>query len=255
MTSESERELSSTGEKPLWRSLLRNHGMALLCGCGITLAVELGFYLTAKRWCGDSRGVEIAALAITLLWVILAAPVLAAGSSDAMGSLFRGGAVIDTSAVTLLVMVATGEYVTLLAAAKIYCTLLGVGLAGIAATRLSRADNGRYAWAFAFAAVLMLAAATPLWTEGLLEFAGENSDVVLKAVVYANPFYSITAAVSHEAEFVWHQWGIIYNRAPYAFTVALPAPWYAAAVIYGSLAGILAAAHLLRRHPSDSKNS
>ncbi len=255
MTSENERELSSAGKQPARRSLLRGHGPALLCGCLVTLAVELGFYLAAKHWGGDTRGAEIAALAVMLLWTVLAAPVLAAGASDTMGSLLRGGAVIDASAVTLLVMVFAGKYVTFIAAVKIYCTLLAVGLAGIAATRLSRSDNGRYAWAFASAVAMMLAAATPLWTEGLLKASGEKSGTVIEALVYANPFYSIMSAISHEAQFVWHQWGIIYNRAPYAFTVAPPAPWCAAAIIYGSLAGILAATGLLRRPAPGSKNS
>ena len=96
--------------------------------------------------------------------------------------------------------------------------------------------------------VLLAALATPFWIGGTLAAAGElTAGHVVAAAVYANPFYAVTSAVVHQTQFVWHQAPWMYRITRIGdYAAPPPVPWYSAAVLYGSLAAVLAAAQVLR---------
>lgn len=234
--------------RPL-RRLLSRDGLAALLVTAATLGVELGTFLLARRFGVPVREAVLATLATMAVWVALSVPAMAASGSTAMGALLRGGIVADTSAVTLIVLCIVTPFVTVLAALKIYCILATVTLACVAAVRCVRSHRARCAAAVVTAALLCVATATPFWTGGLLE-AGSHAtrQAAVGYAVAVNPLYSIFAAVVEQTGFIWHVAPRLYEVTRIGDAVAPPPPeWYSAAVVYGLLACILVATHLLRR--------
>ncbi len=233
-----------------FRDLLSRDGLAALIAAVTTLGVELGVVVLARSFGVAPRETVLATLAAMTVWVALSVPVLAASGSTAMGALLRGGIVADTSAVTLVVLcIATPSFVTVPAALKIYCILAAVTLACIAAVRCVRSDRARAAVAVVAAVLLCAALATPFWTGGLLQ--ADSHATRQAAVEYAvalNPLYSVFAAVVEQTGFIWHVAPRLYEVTQIGDAAAPPPPeWYSAVVIYGLLACILSATHLIRR--------
>ncbi len=232
------------------RKLLARNGWAIAGASVATVVVELGAYFIGRTDGADSLAAVLAALSVAVVWVALAAPALAASGKGSADALLRGATVADASAVMLIILWLLSPHVTIVAAAKIYCTLAAVALAGTAAVCLGRSPAGRFALAVVAAGVLVAALGSPFWCGGLAQAAGpETGPTVIALAVYANPFYSITSAVAEAAGsvgFVWHRWNMMYEIVPDDF-IAPPVPWYASMVIYGALAGVLAAGSLLRR--------
>jgi len=231
------------------RTLLARDGWAVLAAGAVTVAAELGVLLIGRAGGASPRAAVLAALATMTLWVALSAPALAAGGRSGLSALLRGGIVVDASAVTLLILWLTTPYVTLVAALQIYCILAAVALACIAAVRCFRRPLGQAAAAVAAATVLAGALATGFWTGGLLRAAGGAAlRPAVTAAVVVNPFYSILSAVAEEVRFVWHQAPVMYRLTRIGdYAAPPPVHWTTAVVVYGALAGMLAAAHLLRR--------
>ena len=235
-------------ERP-FRRLLSRDGLAALLASVATLGVELGVFLLARSSGVPPREAVLATLATMAVWVALSVPAMAASGSTAMGALLRGGIVADTSAVTLIVLCIVTPFVTILAALKIYCILAMVALACVAAVRCARSDRARGAAAVVTAVLLFAAIATPFWTGGLLE-AGSYAtrQAAVGYVVAVNPLYSIFAAVVEQTGFIWHVAPRLYTVTRIGDAIAPPPPeWYSAAVVYGLMACILVATHLLRR--------
>jgi len=232
------------------RRLLSRDGLAALFVTVATLGVELGVFLLARGFGVPLREREavLATLATMAVWVVISVPAMAASGSTAMGALFRGGIVADTSAVTLIVLCLATPFVTVLAALKIYCILATVTLACVAAVRCVRSDRARSAAAVVTAVLLCAALTTPFWIGGILQ-AG-SPPVRHAAVGYAvavNPLYSMFAAVVEQTGFIWHVAPRLYEITQVGDAVAPPPPeWYSAAVVYGLLACILVATHLVR---------
>jgi hypothetical protein len=236
------------------RVLLARDGRAVVAAAAATLLVELGVYLLAGLVGTATSRAPLAALAAATLWVALAGPVLAASARTSLSAVLRGGTVADASALALIVLWLSSADVTFLAAVKIYCALAAMALAAVAATRLARSGAGRYALAVAAAGTLVLGLASPFWIGGPMRAAGPRAAETLAAVaVYANPFYAITAAVSQEAGFVWHQADVLYRWTRLGdYAAAPPACWYASVVIHLAAAlvlGALAAARARRPRP------
>lgn len=233
------------------RALLARHGRAMLLAAAATLAVQLAPLLIGRLGGTQPLLAALAALAAATVWVALATPVLAAGADDALGALLRAAAVIDTGAVSLLVVWAVCPEVTLLAALKIYCILGAMGLAATAATRLARTPAGRYTLAVVAAVVLLISLAGPFWIGGpMLAADQDTANRLVAAAVHANGFYCVTAAVADEARFVWHRADVMYRITRIGDYAAPPAArWYASALLHAAVAAVLAAlAVLLRRH-------
>ena len=231
------------------RSLLTENGWAMAVLAVATMGIGLGAFLLARG--SDAVG---AALAASVVWVALACPLTSSAPRDVWGALLRGGTVVDASAVTLLCLwvfargSAGDPYVTFAAAAKAYCVLLGVGLAGIAGARLGTTPPSRCAWAIVTAAVLLAATATPFWAGGLLlALPRAAQDRAAAWAVTINPFYAVTSTIAPETKFAWNE-----ARLMYRITVIgedIPAPsgkWQATSLLWVGVAILLAATHLVR---------
>jgi hypothetical protein len=226
----------------LGRTLARE-GRPVLAAAAATVAVELGVYVAAVG-AGSSRTyAALATLAVTVVWVALAAPVLAASGADAFAGLLRAGCIADASAVTLVVLWLACPQVTLAGAAKIYCILAAMALLAIAAGRSARSPAGRYALAAATAAALVVSLASPWWLGGAMRASSqETAERIVAAGVHVNPFYAVTAAISGSTRFVWHEAAVMYRITRFGDYAAAPAPtWYASALIHCAAAGLVAA--------------
>lgn len=214
---------------------MRSHGWVVL-GAGLaTIATELGVYAAARTCGAPESSAALGTLATAVVCVVLVAPALASGSCGHLGGVIRGVTVADASAVTLLVLwLAAPGSVTFGGAVRIYCTLAAVALAAVAVVRCGRSVFARSVTAVAVSSVLMALLATPLWIGGLMKATdGPAHRAVVAAAVYANPFYSITTAVSRQTGFVWHLSGVMYGLTRIGSFSPAPEPsWYAATLIY-----------------------
>lgn len=237
-----------TGEWSV-RRILARHGLALLLAAGVTVAVELGLYLLARIGGVPSRSAVLATLAAGTLWVALAGCVLAASGPDVLGAVLRAGAVVDASAVTLVVLWLSAEEVSFIAAGQIYLVWAAMAMAATAATRLARSDAGRYAVAVAAACVLLAGLASPFWIGGPMQLGDQKAaQKLVAAAVYVNPFYAVCAAISDQARFVWHQSAVMYRITRIGDYAAPPAAcWYASVLIHLPAAVVLAGLAALRR--------
>ena len=228
--------------------VLAGSGGAMAAWAAATVAVQVGTYGVALAGGAPQIPATLAALAVAVLWVAAAAPLAAAATDDTLAALLRGGSVVDASVVLLTVVWAASPAVTLGAAAKTYCVLLAAGLAGIAACRVGRTGSGRLVLAVAAGVVLLALAASPFWIGGAIHgVRGEAAGDIVAAAVYANPFYSITAALAEETGFVWHEAGVMYRITRIGdYSPAPPACWYAAAGIHACVAAGLAGLGLAR---------
>lgn len=237
------------------RRLFADHAWAATAAVIATMAVELGVFAAAMAAGMPRLHAALAALATCVLWVALATPALAASGRTVMGALLRGGIVADASFVSLLVLWACCDEVTIVAALKIYCVLAAVALAGVAVTRLARTPAGRYIWAVLASAVLLAVLAGPFWIGGPIHGAPRaTAENLVAAAVYANPFYAATACLTETSRFVWHDQSVMYRITRIGdYTSAPPLRWYPAVLIYLSAAGGLAvlaalAGRVRRRH-------
>jgi len=235
------------------RRLFADHGWAAILAAAATLAVEMGVFAAAMAGRMPPLRAALAVLATCVLWVVLATPALAASGRTAMGALLRGGIVADASLVSLLVLWAYCDEVTILAVLKIYCILVALTLTAVASTRLARTPAGRYIWAVLASAVLLGVLAGPFWIGGPIRGATRaTAENLVAATVYANPFYAVTACLMETARFVWHQARVMYRITRIGdYASAPPLRWYPAVVIYLSAAVMLAVLAALARGISD----
>ena len=239
--------------RSLWRLLLKD-GQAIPAAVS-TVVVEVGVFAGARVGGVDPRNAVLCALATATLWTILAAPAFAAAGRSALGALISGGVVADASLVMLAVLWLTTEYVTFAAGVKIYCILVALVLASVAAVRLARTSAGRYAAAAAMAAVMTTAAASYFWIGGLLNVMLDadrwrGAYIVASSATRTNPFAGVCAAVAERTDFVWHESGMLYDITRVGDFVPAGAKWYYAVVVWLAVAGILVAAGLIRRRPA-----
>lgn len=231
-----------------FRALLARDGKAVLAAAAATLLVEAAVFVLARAGHVPVREASLGALMASCVWVALAAPVLAAAPDGALSSLLRGGIVADASAVTLIVLWLAGPTVTLLSAAKVYCTFAAMALLAIGVVRCGRTARTRFALAVIVSVVLMAACATPLWIGGLLASAGaQRSGRILAAGLNANPVYSIASATAAEARFVWHQTAVMYRLTWVTDYAPPPVAWYACPAVYLPAAAAFGVLAWLRR--------
>ncbi len=247
-------DAADTADESL-RALLRRLWPALAATVVATLVVELGVFLAAV-WLGlPPRQAALATLAATVLWVVLAAPALAAAGPGGFAALLRAGAAVDASGVTLLVLWAACEEVTFPAAAKAYIILAAMALASAAWVRLARTGPARAAVALVVAMILLACLATPFWIGGALRVADRPTAAGLAALaVHANPFYGVSAAIAERARFVWHESGFLYRITRLGDDAAPPPSlWYACPLAHAALAVLaVGLAGLRRRHPGSA---
>ena len=226
-------------------------GLAILVA---SAAVELCAWGAVLAWTGRHDQALLTGLAVGVLWAAMAGPVLAAGGAGPLGALARGGLVADGLGVALAVIAAASSDLTLLDAAKAYVVCLGMCLTGVCAAGLAPRPLGRAVAGVVTAVALLAALAGPFWVGGLLaSVGGRGAERLAAAAVWANPFYSASAALSQRMGFAWHLSPRLYELTRLGTDVPVaPAHWYGAAVVYFALAGLLGVAGALfrRRGPA-----
>ncbi len=239
------------------RRILARDGPPVLAASAVTVAAELAVYLAAVGAGSGRTHAVLATLAVTVVWVALAAPVLAASGADTLAGLLRAGCLADASAVTLVVLWLACPQVTLGGAAKIYCILAAMVLLAVAVSRSAGSPAARYALALAAAAAFMITLAGPWWLGGAMRASTqETAESIVAAGVYVNPFYAVTAAISGGTRFVWHEAAVMYRITRFGDYAAAPPPvWYAPALIHLAAAVLVAAVagalHRRRRRRAD----
>ena len=238
----------------LW-ALLRRNAWVLTGIAATTVLVELGAFAAGQMLGIGPKASALAALAAAVVWTALAAPVAAAGGRSALESLFRGGCVADSSAVTLVVLwlvarnpETSHSYVTFLAAIKIYCTLAAMAIAAVAVVLCARSAAARHILAVCITVVFMLLLTSLIWVSIPLAAApAESGTRIAATILWVNPFCSVAAAVVRETQFVWQSYGLMYSKTPVYHYPTPSVPWYAASVCLMCVAGIAGAGAFLRR--------
>lgn len=233
---------------PAWRrggaharplSWAKGDWLVLALGAGVTLCIELGVYLAACRGGAGQREATLATLAAAAAWVALASGPLAAGAQSVLGVLIRAAGPADASLAALALLAVAAhpqhdgrEILDALAVSQIYCILASMAVFSMALTAVASAGRGKAVVAVAAAALLMLLLATPFWCGGMLVGAPPAwSGPLADAMVDLNPFYGITATLVHRAGFIWHAWGLMYEKVS-SFGTIPPPPlrWHTSAV-------------------------
>jgi hypothetical protein len=213
-----------------------------------TALLELGVYFLADAAGATPRRAVMAALAAATVWVALAAAPLAAGPHKGLDGLLRGGLVADTSGLALLALWLMGTPLTFLAAVKIYCILGSMALAAITVVRLGRTRYGRACLAGITATLMMFAASTPFWANGLMVSLDAPARTrVVAWCVRVNPFFAIADATASSLDLIWHEAPRLYAITELGDRVAAPrVHWVAYVVVMLTISGIALAARLVR---------
>ncbi len=209
----------------------------MLIAAGATAAVQLGTYFAASG-AMNSPDATVVTLLVSLLWIVITAPVFAAGGRSALDGLLRGGTVVDASVVILIVLAAGGSSVGTAGAIKIYLIWVSLALAGCSLVLQGRNVATRHIMA-AFVVLLMLAvAAGPFWANGIIMSASspwrERVGFVVRA---ANPVFAVTECLAGAPRFVWNERSILYEHTVLERDVPVrAAAWYVTAGAYGIFA-------------------
>lgn len=232
--------------------VIRRNARAALAAMGTTVLVQMGVYAAAR-----GALAEPAASAMTLMasaaWVLVAAPVFAAGGRSVLDGIVRGGCVAD-GGLAVLIAVAGGPALAPAGVVKIYLIWLAVALAASAAVQQARIARARHVVAAAVAAVLLVLAAGPFWAGGgVLAADVPWRGRLASASAGAGAVYA-TVACMENVGFVWTECPILYRHTVLARDVQFtPPPWYATAAPLAAVAALLAArAALARRRRSRS---
>ncbi|MEI7835345.1 MAG: hypothetical protein WCK05_02925 [Planctomycetota bacterium] len=208
------------------------------------MVIPLAAFLVARASGVPGRDPVTAFLALAVLWVATGPAILAAGPEGVWTALLRAACAIDGSFVALVVLWALAGNVSFVGALEVYCTLAGVGLAGAAAARCARTGAGRYTAAVLAVVVQTAILAAPFAIGGVLKaMPNLAAQRVISWCYHVNPLASATAALRAETNVVWGKIGWSYWVSDSgAYPSAVATPWYAAAIVYLALAGMLGAA-------------
>ena len=217
------------------RAPLAGNIAVILVGALLTIAIELGLYYGSVSGGAGKVGAMRGAMLAAIGWVILSSPAFAAGGRGWFWTIFRGITPANASAVLLAWLWRDTAYLSLPAAAKIYCMLLTIALAGACVANLARQQAGRFTLAVAISVVMFAAAATPFWVGGLLESAYARQAV--QWTVWVNPVYSISSAMSDINTFTWQQATVLYGITRVGdYAAPPPVEWHTAPLLYGACA-------------------
>ena len=232
--------------------LLRRNGWALLLAAGLTILVHMAIYAAASAMASPASAV--ATLLGSLLWIVVAAPMFAAGGRSLLEGLLRGAAVIDAGIVVLVVLAAGNDSVGPLGAVKVYLVWCAVALAGCAAAQQARRVRTRHVLAAVAVAAVVLISAGPFWANGMIHAAqGPWRDRSVLAVTASNPVYATVACLG-DTRFVWHEMPLLYEFTVLDRDVPIKlCPWYPTAGGYAAVALLLMLrARLARRRRANS---
>ncbi len=219
--------------------------MAILIAAGTTVAVQLGTYFIF--------GEIVLTLLVALGWVVVAAPVFAAGGRSVIDALLRGGAVIDASAVVLIVSASAGPALGPVGAIEIYLIFCSVALAGCSLVLLGRNVISRHVLSVVAASLILALAAGPFWVNGIITSASPPwRERVAFGVRACNPVFATTECLSDGTTFVWNERPILYEYTVLGRDVPIRATaWYVTVGVYSVFAfavGAIAAVRRRERH-------
>ncbi len=237
----------------VWRELLVRDGWAMLFVTAMTLAVELGCFFVGRVYGAEFRLALLATLGIMSLWVVLAPGPLAAWGRGNLSAFLRGGIVADATGVALLVIwmfAPAGACLTFMGVVKLYCVFVAVTLMGVSAVCLARSSAGRQVVAVIAVGLLAIALASPVWASAHIGGPSPSPEVqqtIADWAIRVNPFYAACGAVVYETNFVWHDWGMMYDFSRIGEYVS-PGEvlWYQTILLYLALAGGLGLLGILR---------
>jgi hypothetical protein len=229
-------------------ALLRANGVAMLVAAGLTVAVHLGTFLAAGALSPPWR--TLLTLLAGLLWVVLAAPIFAAGSKRPLDSLLRAGAVVDSGIVVLAVLVLGGQgTLTASGAAMVWLLWAAVALAECGLVLLSSDARRRHALAVAAALLVVMLTAGPFWANAAILSADVSRRGQAAWVVAAvNPVLATARCLPEGSTFVWPERKILYEYTVLGRDVPLEsAPWHVTFLVYAVPAAVLLIVACLRR--------
>lgn len=215
----------------------------------VTMAVELGAWGLAGVAGASPRDAVLAALAVSTVWVSLAAPILSAGPQRGLAAWMRGGVTADATAVTLAVLWLSTPWMTFLGAANIYLILGMVAVAAVTVVRCGRTALARRRLAGGVSVALMAAVTTPLWSNGLImALQGSARQAAVKWLMAVNPLAAIFAATAKSLGFVWSESPVMYRITVLGHYVPVPrVGWLATILVYAGLTSAAVAVMLCRR--------
>jgi len=221
----------------------------MLVAAGATIAVQVGAYAAARAMVAPPTA-AVTALLLGLLWVIIATPIFAAGGAGLWDAVFRGGPVLDASAVMLIVL-AVGKMLSPAGAVKIYLIWCSVGLFECGLVVLARRFESRLLAASLAILIVLAIAAGPFWANGIILAAdGPWRGRASLLVTAANPVYATAACLPSRLGFIWHEGPILYDCTVLARDVPKPkADWLATTAGYAAAGGCLFVVALIRRRP------
>jgi hypothetical protein len=213
----------------------------------MTLMVGVGAYVLSLPL-SAALGAGLT-LAVSLLWVVLAAPIFAAGGRTPLDGLLRGGAVADASLVVLLVLAAGSPALSLVGALNIYLLWSAVALTECAAVVLARRSWSRRMLSLAAGMAAVLVAGGPFVGNGLLlGLRGGWRQWSAWAVVALNPLLAAFSCLPGGFACVWQERPILYEHTVLGRDVPMPTVgWYVTAVAYALLAAVFGAVAAGRR--------
>lgn len=226
---------------PQLATVFAEHKKSALWVAVATLAVEVGGYIVFRAMGAGAQSAAMAAMLMSLVWIAMAAPAASAGAATVLGGVLRAGVIADTSAVLLAVVWFTVAEVGLIALLEVYVTFAAVVLLAAAGAQAGRTVRGRTVLASLTSILLMALLSSPAWCGGLLlSTEGQMRRQLATALVWANPFYSVTSAMADSIGFVWQQAPVMYRLSfLHDFVAVGPVPWWASATLYGGLASAL----------------
>lgn len=228
------------------RGILAGQWRAIAWGGGATLAVELAIFIAARLTGAGMANALVASLAVATIWIIIAAPVLAAGGRDWLAAALRAGVMADATGAFLLVVwvygLAAGDVpgrLSFLGVLKLYVIFATMCLVAVALVSMAASQGRRYVLAMVCVMAMLMLAATPFWMNGLLKAApsGAAGDLTTAAVTF-NPVYSVMLAVLPDTGIVWHlSPNVMYHLTRIGeYNAPAPVAWYDWVWRFGAIA-------------------
>ncbi len=226
----------------------RRDGIAMLSAAGVTMVVELGAFVLARRLGLADPGAVVVFLAVACAWLALAPAALAAGGKSGLSVLLRGGVVADATGAALLVLWLTTPCVRFWPAVQLYCLAWSIALVAISAVWIARKPVGRLLAAVVVAMLFSLSLTSLIWLGAWIgRSPGPHDTAIATWAAGINPFCAMTSVVAQDVHFVWTEWGKMYLWSPVGeYAMPAPTPWYETCLLYVSTAAGFCCAVLLR---------
>jgi hypothetical protein len=210
----------------------------------LTAGVQVLAYLALSRRAG-SDDAAMPALLLATLWIVLAAPMLAASGSSRLSMVCRGGGCVDGSLVLLCVLAGQG-HLAWLSVLKLYVLWLTIACAEIGCVAMAASLRRRVLLAALAGLVVLILGAGPFWTNGILNWPDAPRERAAWLVRAVNPVFAVASA-AQPIGFIWQESPILYGATVLGRDIPLPAAgWEKSAAIFALAAVACWAVALIR---------